>query len=327
MAALDVWFDGLLAVLILILAWRSLRAEQLYPAAILFIAFGLSMALAWTRLAAPDVALAEAAIGTGLLGVLLIDSLRVFTRDNEGREDDRTPREKPDLAARAGVVCTVTLLAVVLTAALAQLPKEGGLTAQAAEALDRSGVDHPVTAVLLNYRGYDTWLEIGVLLLAMFGIFCAGGRIGFAAENKDRTDRVIQRLVRALVPMMVLTGGYLLWLGKFAPGGAFQSGVVLGAAGIFLNLAGVPLLSRLPVTVWKTGLLLGFALFLAFGMVTWFAGNPFLAYPPAHAGGLILLVEAAAAVSIGFTLAAFFVYLTTTDREAPANPQRQTAES
>ncbi|MGD9289220.1 MAG: hypothetical protein PVG74_16510, partial [Desulfobacterales bacterium] len=33
-----------------------------------------------------------------------------------------------------------------------------------------SGVENPVTAVLLNFRGYDTLLEIGVLLLAAVGV-------------------------------------------------------------------------------------------------------------------------------------------------------------
>ena len=36
-----------------------------------------------------------------------------------------------------------------------------------------SGVENPVTAVLLNFRGYDTLLEIGVLLLAALGVFSA----------------------------------------------------------------------------------------------------------------------------------------------------------
>ena len=33
-----------------------------------------------------------------------------------------------------------------------------------------SGVENPVTAVLLNFRGYDTLLEIGVLLLAALSV-------------------------------------------------------------------------------------------------------------------------------------------------------------
>ena len=41
----------------------------------LFISFGLLLALAWVRLAAPDVALAEAGIGAGLTGALLMAAL------------------------------------------------------------------------------------------------------------------------------------------------------------------------------------------------------------------------------------------------------------
>ena len=37
-----------------------------------FIAFGLFLALVWARLRAPDVALAEAAIGAGLAGALML---------------------------------------------------------------------------------------------------------------------------------------------------------------------------------------------------------------------------------------------------------------
>ncbi len=47
----------------------------LFHSIVLFIAFGLLMSLAWVRLEAPDVALAEAAIGVGLTGALLLSAL------------------------------------------------------------------------------------------------------------------------------------------------------------------------------------------------------------------------------------------------------------
>lgn len=65
-------FDLLLGLGLLWLAWRALACPDLFKAIVLFVAFGLFMALAWVRLAAPDVALAEAAIGAGLTGALLI---------------------------------------------------------------------------------------------------------------------------------------------------------------------------------------------------------------------------------------------------------------
>lgn len=68
-------FDALLALALLWSAWRSLATPELTRAVVMFIVFGLLMALAWARLDAPDIALAEAAIGAGLTGALLLDAL------------------------------------------------------------------------------------------------------------------------------------------------------------------------------------------------------------------------------------------------------------
>ena len=68
-------FDGLLGLGLLWLAWQVFACPDLFKAIVLFVAFGLLMALAWVRLDAPDVALAEAAIGAGLTGALLMVAL------------------------------------------------------------------------------------------------------------------------------------------------------------------------------------------------------------------------------------------------------------
>ena len=68
-------FDALLAGTLLWVAWRALAATDLLKSVVIFIAFGLLMSLAWVRLRAPDIALAEAAIGAGLTGALLLDAL------------------------------------------------------------------------------------------------------------------------------------------------------------------------------------------------------------------------------------------------------------
>jgi uncharacterized MnhB-related membrane protein len=56
---------------------------------VLFIAFGLTMALAWARLTAPDLALAEAAVGAGLTGVLLVCVARAI--EARGDAEDGGP--------------------------------------------------------------------------------------------------------------------------------------------------------------------------------------------------------------------------------------------
>jgi energy-converting hydrogenase B subunit D len=71
-----VWaFDGLLCLTLVFLAWRLICMPDLFRAVMLFFVFGLLMSLAWVRLQAVDVALAEAAIGAGLTGALFLATL------------------------------------------------------------------------------------------------------------------------------------------------------------------------------------------------------------------------------------------------------------
>jgi energy-converting hydrogenase B subunit D len=68
-------FDTALCMTLLLVAWQSLTNSDLFKAIVLFITFGLLLALAWIRLNAIDVAMAEVAIGAGLSGALLLASL------------------------------------------------------------------------------------------------------------------------------------------------------------------------------------------------------------------------------------------------------------
>ncbi|MFO8140471.1 MAG: DUF4040 domain-containing protein [Marinobacter sp.] len=82
--------DGLLVLALLVTAVATLASRDLFRAVVMFIAFGLLMALVWVRLQAPDIALAEAAIGAGLTGVLLLDAARHlgYSRADPGEGQD-----------------------------------------------------------------------------------------------------------------------------------------------------------------------------------------------------------------------------------------------
>ena len=86
-------FDVVLALVLLVLAWQLLRSPNLFKAIVLFISFGLMLSIAWVRLKAVDIALAEAAIGAGLTGALFLTALDRLQR-NEANDCDRqdTPR-------------------------------------------------------------------------------------------------------------------------------------------------------------------------------------------------------------------------------------------
>lgn len=313
MTLLQTAFDAVLGIALLWLAWRALASPNLFRAIVLFIAFGLLMALAWVRLEAPDVALAEAAIGAGLTGALLLAAwarLESATETSRVGDPGEKPNPVPDKAQTGKMACLMLVLLLSGIAAwlgyavfgLHLLP--GGLAEQVATNLDASGVSNPVTAVLLNFRGHDTLLEIAVLLLALLGVWS----LSIVRQSPDSAPGlVLDTLSRVLVPILILVAGYLLWAGTHAPGGAFQAGSVLGAAGVLLLLSGWYLDERLSGLPLRAVLVLGLGVFITVAAGLLFIGGEFLEYPPSLAGALILLIEVAATLSIGITLAALFL--------------------
>lgn len=88
MIPLDWLFDGLIGVTVLWLGWRAVFVRESYAAVIAFIALGMLLALSWLRLSAPDLALAEAALGGGVTGALLLSALAELERAPAKRKED-----------------------------------------------------------------------------------------------------------------------------------------------------------------------------------------------------------------------------------------------
>lgn len=209
--------------------------------------------------------------------------------------------------ARLAVLFLVLIMAFALGAILFTLPSPPIQLADLVYGnLTDSGASNPVTGVLLNFRAYDTLLEIAVLLVAVSGI----GTLPEAFHKHPSTVRapsqVLLALVRLLVPLMMLIAGYLLWAGSHAPGGAFQAGAILNAAAILIFLAGLPLLHWFHGWKFRAALIAGFILFLIVGAWTMGIEGHFLEYPQGQADHLILLIETAVAISTAFILAALF---------------------
>jgi uncharacterized MnhB-related membrane protein len=89
MTTLLILFDVLLLGTLLALAFAAVLSVEPRRAVMLFIAFGLWLSLIWARMQAPDVALAEAAIGAGLGGALMLAAARHDARAsrNQGARD------------------------------------------------------------------------------------------------------------------------------------------------------------------------------------------------------------------------------------------------
>jgi multisubunit Na+/H+ antiporter MnhB subunit len=316
----DGLIDGLLACVLLVLAVRVLTVANPFHAVVVFISFGLLMALTWVRLAAPDVALAEAGIGAALTGVLLIEVLHRLSwqQPADMHEDQFKPslRRGGDWPVYISCGLSSALLAALLIHVVVSADGNGGAMAEHVAAnLDVAGATHPVTAVLLDFRSLDTLLELVVLFLATLGMFAVRRTQPeiYRVTAPVVRDAAVDTLPKLLLPLLVMAAGFLLWLGSFTAGGAFQSGIVLAAAAVLLSLTGRSL-DAVPTWVWHGALVCGIAALVIFGTALRIAGRAWLDYPPDWAGDAVLVLELAAAVTIGTALALLFLGLSAPDR-------------
>jgi uncharacterized MnhB-related membrane protein len=92
-------FDLLLAAILVWLVSRMVSTADRFKAVVLYITFGMVMVICWVRLNAPDLALVEAAIGAGLTGALLLDTLG---RLEEKSDDEDVAESTPDGTSEVG---------------------------------------------------------------------------------------------------------------------------------------------------------------------------------------------------------------------------------
>ena len=297
MTGVDFGFDIVLAATLPLLAWRILSSDDHPKAVVLFIAFGFVSAIAWARLHAPDIALVEAAVGAGLTGALLVNALAWLGRTSHDAES--VSRVNRTLLFVLASVVGVSLVTVIL-----HVPVATGLAPAVEARLAETEIEYPVTAVLLNYRAYDTLLEIAVLVAAVLG-----ARVHApppASLGDDKLAPHAQVLARLLGPVLVLVAAYLLWRGATAPGGAFQAAAVLAGGAILFVLARIVRVPRMSRPSARVVLLIGLGWFIAVAALPLALGGQLLEYPRSFAKELILSIELLLTISIAIVLVMFF---------------------
>jgi multisubunit Na+/H+ antiporter MnhB subunit len=292
---------GLAALIAAVAGW-TIIARASFDAVVSFVAFGLLLTLAWVRLEAIDVAMTEAAIGSGLTGALLLGAAARL-RAGELRAD----AENPSAHLRVAAALLSATVAAALAATMLLLPDPAPtLALAAAENAAATGLGNPVTNVLIAFRAMDTLLEKVVLLLALIGVWSLapdrfwGGRA--APPRQTDPHGALTLIAQVLPPLGIVVGIYILWEGADHPGGAFQGGTILAAMWLLVMMAGLkdpPPVSRRSL---RLVLISGPAVFLIVGLGGLILGEAFLAYPDAYAKPLILAIEFAMTLTIAATL-------------------------
>ena len=290
---------GLAAIVLGVAAW-TVAVREAFSAVVGYVAYGLLLAIIWVRLYAPDVALTEAAIGSGVTGVLLVVASKRL---------GRLPlADAPPGAALKVAAATLSLLvAGALVAAVHYLPDPSpSLAPEADRELAATGLGNAVTAVLIAYRSFDTMLEKVVLVLAVVGVWSVapdqfwGGRP--APLGPARPDAALVFLARILAPIGVVIGVQIFWVGADDPGGAFQGGAILAAMWIIVMMARLTEPPRIASGWLRAALIAGPAVFLLAGLAGPLMAGSFFAYPAGFAKPLILVIEAFMVLSIAVTL-------------------------
>lgn len=110
---------------------------------------------------------------------------------------------------------------------------------------EQTAVPNFVTAVLADYRGFDTLFETVVVFIAGIAIMAVLGLVRLdqlgkpAAAPSEPTDRdiIIIQTCRIITPVIQLFALYVVAHGHHSPGGGFQGGVIFGASLILMAIS------------------------------------------------------------------------------------------
>jgi multicomponent Na+:H+ antiporter subunit B len=167
---------ALLVLLVVTAATVALFRDPL-ATVVAFGVYSLGMAMLWGVLRAPDVALTEAAVGAGVTTALF-----VLVVSRTGLTSPTTIRPLASVSPRSLVGVGLFVAALLWT--VPALPAVGdpaapGFQRVAPEYLTGApalGVDNVVTAVLVVYRGFDTFGEVVVVFAAGSAVLVAFDR-------------------------------------------------------------------------------------------------------------------------------------------------------
>ena len=253
----------------------ALRRRR-FTALVLMSVVGLVVALAFVRLAAPDLALTQVLVEV-VTTVLVMLALHFMPQQPPaGRGVARRVRDGAIALAVGGG-------AAALAWAVMTRPAGGVADYYLAQSRPLGGGGNVVNVILVDFRGFDTLGEITVLGIAGLGIYTMLQGIGHQVVTherpfaRDRYPVVLTQLTRALLPFALGIAAYLLLRGHNQPGGGFVAGL-LTAVALILQFVSSGIRwteSRLRIdfrTVIATGVLIA----LLSGLVPWAVGAPFM---------------------------------------------------
>ena len=198
--------------------------------------FSLITSLCFLFFSAPDVAMAEAAISTFSTIFFIVCFEKYYSL--------RTRSDIENNMASLGLkkIFTTYIIPLVFTVFLALIFILHTPHAEANSYLKDQytsmfsadiGGENVVTSIYLGYRMYDTLFEALMLLVSVIAVAHLSIFADFSVTDGKLSDITRSTIgsftIRAICPVILLFGIYLIANGHLTPGGGFQGGVALAA--------------------------------------------------------------------------------------------------
>ncbi|RMI42048.1 Na+/H+ antiporter subunit A [Streptomyces triticirhizae] len=326
-----------LSVVVLTALGGLVVARHRLTAVLLVGAVGYGVAALFLVQGAPDLALTQFLVETLTVVVVVLVLRRLPSNFTPERPSPRSRVLRAAVALAAGGC--VAYFAVSATAVRQSLELSDTIIERAPE----TGANNAVNALLVDFRALDTLGEISVLLVTAIG---AGALLGYRSSRRQwptgpsagsraarafrgihwdvprepwlpeadelpRRDRslLLEVVVRALFPAVLVLSVYLLFAGHYRPGGGFAGGLVAGQAFTLRYLVGRRAEAAFPLPITPravSGGGLALAALVALGPLLF--GQPPL-YSATFTLGLPLLGDVKIATNIFFDLGVYLLVL------------------
>jgi len=100
-----------------------------------------------------------------------------------------------------------------------------------------NGSANIVTAIVADYRSFDTLGEVTVLFLASLGVAMVLAGFTKKYHFKMKTNYILKTGARLVVGIALVFGVYMFTHGHLSPGGGFPGGSIIGASILLMYLA------------------------------------------------------------------------------------------
>ena len=104
---------------------------------------------------------------------------------------------------------------------------------------NETGATNVVTAIVVEYRGFDTLGEVTVLFTAATGVGFLLYNLYSRKKSKREANLILREGSKVVLPFALLTGAYIFIHGHLTPGGGFPGGSVI-ASGFLLMMLSYP---------------------------------------------------------------------------------------